>query len=261
LSTLPHFLWVNLTSQEHTALKEAVVGAFDVYLIKSPIPIHAAIKAHAPQFLCFEFDDPSPSYLNALADTRREYPGLPVLLITGCSSQSLAIWALRIRVWDILVKPILLDELIQRITVLINLTCQRPSSSVRKIWFPQQSIKTPLFLKGIGTPKRTYPAIELVETSFQQKIFLDHVATLCRLSPSHFCHVFKQEQGMSFGQYLLRYRLQQACVRLIDPSALTKEVAYAVGFNDLSYFTWAFKRQIGVCPTQYHKQQCDSPDV
>jgi two-component system response regulator YesN len=196
--------------------------------------------------------------LNTLADNRREYPGLPVVLITGCSSQAVAIWALRTRVWDFLVKPVLIDELIQRITVLIDLTCPCRPGAVRKIWFPHQSIETPLFLKGTRTLNRTHPAIELVKTSFQQKILLDHVATLCRLSPSHFCHVFKQDQGVSFGQYLLRYRLQQTCERFANPSALTKEVAYSVGFNELSYFTWAFKRQLGVCPTQYHRQQCNS---
>ena len=248
---LPHFLWVNLTSQAHTALEEAIGSAFDVYRIKPPMLIPVAIKAHAPQFLCFEFDDPSPSYLGILADTRRAYPGLPVLLITGCSSEAIAIWALRIRVWDFLVKPVLIDELIQRITILINLTRQRCPGSVREIWFPQQSIETRLFLKVTGTQNRTHPAIELVKISFQQKILLHDVATLCRLSPSHFCHVFRKEQGVSFGQYLLHYRLEQACERLAEPGALTKEVAYAVGFNDLSYFTRAFKRQLGVCPRNY----------
>lgn len=57
--------------------------------------------------------------------------------------------------------------------------------------------------------------------------------------------------GVIFGQHLLRYRLERACEGLARPGALAKEVAYAVGFNDLSYFSWAFKRQLGVCPRDY----------
>jgi AraC-like DNA-binding protein len=36
-----------------------------------------------------------------------------------------------------------------------------------------------------------------------------------------------------------------------QPDALVKAVAYTVGFNDLSYFTRAFKRQLGVGPREY----------
>ncbi len=39
--------------------------------------------------------------------------------------------------------------------------------------------------------------------------------------------------------------------RCAQPCGLAKEVAYPVGFNDLSYFTRAFKRQLGVCPSDY----------
>jgi AraC-like DNA-binding protein len=104
---------------------------------------------------------------------------------------------------------------------------------------------------GPGRQGQTHPAIAHVVTHFDRKIALHHVAALCRLSPSQFCRVFKQEQGLSFGQHLMRYRLDRACEGLTNPGALAKEVAYAVGFNDLSYFTRAFKRQTGVCPSRY----------
>ena len=42
-----------------------------------------------------------------------------------------------------------------------------------------------------------------------------------------------------------------AVLHRAQPRALTKKVAYPVGFNDLSYFTRAFKRQLGVCPSDY----------
>jgi AraC-like DNA-binding protein len=104
---------------------------------------------------------------------------------------------------------------------------------------------------GTGRYGRTQPAIAYVAAQFGNKIALEHVASLCSLSTSQFCRVFKHEQGVSFGQYLLHYRLDRACERLGSADVLAKEVAYSVGFNDLSYFTWAFKRQVGVCPSHY----------
>ena len=249
----PRCLWVNLTSQAHTSLGEAAGAAFDVRRVRQAMQISGAIQAHAPQFLCFEFDEPSPPGLAALANTRREHPGLPVLLITGCSSEAVAIWALRIRVWDLLVKPVSISELSQRIAALIESTRQRGFEALHHSRFASQ-VTNALPAPDDGQqsrPLRTQCAIELVQTNFAQRIGLDHVAALCQLSPSRFCRVFLQEHGMSFGQYLLHYRIQRACEGLAYPGALAKEVAYSVGFNDLSYFSRAFKRRLGICPTQY----------
>lgn len=247
------FLWVNLTREVRTALGESVGGAFAVSRIQKPTQIPLAIERHAPQFLCFEFDEPDASGMTALAHTRRTYPGLPVVMITGCHSEAVALWALRIRVWDLLIKPLSNEELSQCIGTLINLTRLSGTGAAhrREILFPSQGTEALFALHGPGRPGRTSPAIVHVATHFEHKITLHHAAALCRLSPSQFCRVFRQEQGVSFGQYLLRYRLERACEGLADPRVLAKEVAYAVGFNDLSYFSRAFRRQVGVCPSEY----------
>lgn len=97
----------------------------------------------------------------------------------------------------------------------------------------------------------TAPAVTHVAAHFAGRIALDQAAALCRLSPTQFCRLFKVEQSESFVQFLLRFRLERASERLAHPDVLVKEVAYAVGFNDLSYFARAFKRHFGVCPRQF----------
>ena len=245
------FLWVNLTRQARTALGESAGGAFDVHRVREPRQIPAAILVHAPPFLCFEFDEPDLPGIAVLARTRRAHPSLPVLMITGGHSEAVALWALRIRVWDLLVKPVSNGQLSQRISGLIELTRRGGPRPAREPLFPPQPAQALSALHGPVRPGRTHPAIAHVATHFDRKIALDDVAALCRLSPTQFCRVFRQEQGVSFGQHLLRYRLERACEGLAHSGALAKEVAYAVGFNDLSYFTWAFKRQLGVCPSEY----------
>lgn len=245
------FLWVNLTREARSALVDALDGGFDMRRVREPTQIPGAIQLHAPAFLCFEFDEPDAPGIAALAHTRREHPGLPVLMITGGHSEAVAIWALRIRVWDLLVKPVSNGELSRRIATLVELTRRRGPRPARETLFPQQGAEALSALHGINRPGRTYPAIAHVAAHFDRKIALDHVAALCRLCPSQFCRVFRQEHGVSFGQYLLRYRIDRACERLAHPGVLAKEVAYSVGFNDLSYFTRTFKRQAGVCPSEY----------
>ena len=244
-------VWVNLTREARTALGDSAGGAFDVHCVREPGQIPAAIKRHAPQFLCFEFDEPEPPGINALAETRHTHPGLPVLMITDCHSEPLALWALRIRVWDLLVKPVLTSDLSRCIRTLIELTRQRRSGPAREIRFPQQATQALPAREGPVIEGRTHPAVSHVATHFNCPIALEQAAALCRLSPTQFCRVFREEHGVTFGQHLVRYRLEQARELLAHPGALVKEVAYSVGFNDLSYFTRAFKRQLGVCPSDY----------
>lgn len=245
------FLWVNLTREARTVLEESAGGAFDVRRVREPTQIPVAIQVHAPQFLCFEFDEPDAPGIAVLAHTRREHPSLPVLMITGGHSEALALWALRIRVWDLLVKPVSSGELSQRLIALIELTMHAGPGSARDIGFPSQGIETTNVPTGFDKHRKTHPAIAHVATHFDRKITLDDVAALCLLSPTQFCRVFRQEQGVSFCQHLLHYRLERACEGLAHSGALAKEVAYAVGFNDLSYFAWAFKRQLGLTPSEY----------
>jgi two-component system, response regulator YesN len=237
------FLWVDLMRKTGVATSRSLGGTFDMPCVREPMQIQVAIQRHCPKFLCFEFDEPNPLGMSALAKTRRENPDKPVLMITSGHSEAVAIWALRMRVWDLLVKPLSNGQLSQCISALIELTRQSGSRPARPILFPPQNTE--------AMPRRTHLAIAHVAMHFDSKIALDDAAALCQLSPSQFCRIFRQEQGVSFGQYLLHYRLERACEGLTQPGALAKEVAYSVGFNDLSYFSWAFKRQIGVCPSDY----------
>lgn len=69
------------------------------------------------------------------------------------------------------------------------------------------------------------------------------------MSPSHFCRVFKLENGMTCVDFMLQKRIGQARTLLATTSV--KETAFAVGFNDPSYFSRVFRRQVGFCPSEY----------
>lgn len=133
----------------------------------------------------------------------------------------------------------------QRISTLIELTRADGAGRAREAGMAPPVLHRP------ARPGRTTPAVAHVAAHFAGRIALDQAAALCRLSPTQFCRLFKMEQSLSFAQFLLRFRLERACERLLHSDVLVKEVAYAVGFNDLSYFARAFKRQFGVCPREF----------
>ena len=94
------------------------------------------------------------------------------------------------------------------------------------------------------------PALNLVEKNYRTKIKSSELAELCGMSPFQFGRAFQETFGVSFRGYVVRYRLMQSARLLENPGASVTEVAYAVGFNDSSYFTRTFKRYFGVLPSE-----------
>ncbi|MNH21738.1 Transcriptional activator NphR [compost metagenome] len=63
-----------------------------------------------------------------------------------------------------------------------------------------------------------------------------------------------QQEGTSFGRYVLLSRLQRCAHDLRQPELRTRqvsEIAYRWGFNDMTHFSRVFKAQFGVPPRLY----------
>ena len=101
-----------------------------------------------------------------------------------------------------------------------------------------------------------------------EQLFLRSDLTLPRLakevncSVNHLSQVINSGFGMSFFDYLNRYRVQYAMAMLSktdQQSNVILNIAFAVGFNSNSAFYAAFKKCVGQTPAQYRKSQLDRP--
>ncbi|HZG75580.1 MAG TPA: response regulator [Paenibacillus sp.] len=94
-----------------------------------------------------------------------------------------------------------------------------------------------------------------IERSFADAdLSLTDVAERVGLSPSRVSTLFKEEMGESFIQYVTRIRMEKAKQLLADPSIKTYEISEQVGYPNYSHFNKAFRRQIGVSPTEFKKR-------
>jgi AraC-like DNA-binding protein len=57
--------------------------------------------------------------------------------------------------------------------------------------------------------------------------------------------------GQTPNEFVRGYRLRQAADRLDAKAGTVAEIAYAAGFNSLSYFSKCFREQYGVSPSEY----------
>jgi AraC-like DNA-binding protein len=92
-----------------------------------------------------------------------------------------------------------------------------------------------------------------LDANSHRDIELDDAAREAGISPFHFLRMFSATLGVTPHQYLLRSRLRHAARRLVDDDASVTEIAYDVGFADLSNFTRTFHRAAGVSPLKFRQ--------
>ncbi len=92
-----------------------------------------------------------------------------------------------------------------------------------------------------------------IEANSHREIDLDAAAAQAELSPFHFLRLFSGVLGVTPHQYLVRSRLRHAARLLADDEKPVTDVAYDVGFGDLSNFVRTFHRAAGVSPRKFRE--------
>ncbi|MEC0232125.1 helix-turn-helix domain-containing protein [Paenibacillus alba] len=89
---------------------------------------------------------------------------------------------------------------------------------------------------------------------YMEEIKIDNLAKLVCLSPSRLSHLFKHQIGESIVEILVKIRLKKSESMLKFTSRPVTEIALAVGFNSLDYYTRKFNEFFDMTPSAYRKQ-------
>ena len=92
---------------------------------------------------------------------------------------------------------------------------------------------------------------QVIEGHTEDKLSLEELAFLCHMSLSTFKRKFKIHYGMPPSRWFQKKRLQQAKYLLGIEKHTPSEIYYEVGFENLSSFSQAFKKEYGLTPKQY----------
>ncbi len=80
------------------------------------------------------------------------------------------------------------------------------------------------------------------------------------VSRAHLNRKLAALSGMKTNQFIRTLRLQRAAELLRRRAGSVSEIAFAVGFNHLSYFAACFKEQYGCSPSDYSEKE-PSPQI
>ena len=243
-------LWVDLRCERvKVSVNAEIKDEYDILCTSNPEFLNENIKTFRPNILCFDYDYPTRIGLQRLRETSNQHPDLPVLMMVNEKSIELAVWALRSRVWNYFIKPVPISLLKANIEYLLSISPGKTSViqhcwlgepvSVDNIW-PQDKRKQ--------RPSMQAAADYVIENS-NSKLTLDHVASLCCMSKSHFSRKFKLEFGVTFQEFVVKQRIGNAVKLLKDSDLSVTEVALEVGFKDGAHFSRTFQKYMGVGPS------------
>jgi len=106
-------------------------------------------------------------------------------------------------------------------------------------------------LVGPRDRRRAVTAALWIEANACEPMNLSTAAKEAGLSPFHFLRLFSKVLGVTPHQYLVRSRLRRAARLLAADGASITQIAYDVGFGDLSNFVRSFHRAAGVSPRRF----------
>lgn len=92
-----------------------------------------------------------------------------------------------------------------------------------------------------------------IQEHLDERIPIATLAQLVRLSPYHFCRVFKQSLGMPPHRYQIKRRVEHAKLLLANRAGSMTEIGRAVGFSSRNAFATAFRKATGLAPVDYRR--------
>ncbi|MES2036678.1 MAG: helix-turn-helix domain-containing protein [Pseudomonadota bacterium] len=79
------------------------------------------------------------------------------------------------------------------------------------------------------------------------------LADSCAMSESHFSREFRKAVGLPPHQYVMKLRLERASLALLEGDARIIDIAFSLGFNNVSHFSRAFAMRFGLPPANFRR--------
>lgn len=96
-------------------------------------------------------------------------------------------------------------------------------------------------------------AKEYIALNFHKSLKVMDIAKKLYVDRKYLRNLFMRYEGVSTKEYLMNYRMERAKELLWSEGNSVKATAKSVGYDDQLAFCRAFKRHVGISPTEYRR--------
>lgn len=208
--------------------------------------------ATASDVICLDFEHPDLDGLKFVADTKARFASVPIVMLTSQQSHQIMLWALRTRVFDVIIKPVAADDVARCVQRLLPIVAARRTQSVRRNATGVESIPTEArYRLREGARDKLRQVCDFIAKHYAEAIGELAMAKMCGMSPFRFSRAFHVAYGVTFRDYLSEQRMSHAKRLLSNPRISVSDVAAMTGFDDPSYFARLFRKRTGTSPTAF----------
>lgn len=173
---------------------------------------------------------------------------IPVIMLTAKAGMENKIQGLETGADDYLTKPFDANELLARVK---NLIAQR--KKLRELFSNKEiSVDPKKVTVNSIDQKFLEDVLHLLQRSYSDPNFgVPQMQSALAMSKTQLHRKIKALTSEAPGELLRNFRLKQAAQLLSQKADSVTQIAYKVGFNNLSYFAKCFKELYGVSPSAY----------
>jgi len=202
-----------------------------------------------PDIVLTDIVMPGLTGLQLLKKTTEAGLKIDFIILTGYAEFSYAKEACKLGAFDYLLKPLERVELLdvfERFKQKYNIINNFDNEVVDALPLPYESNHATLNM-----------IIDYIKDNYSASLRLYEIAEHFHFNFSYISQLFTKEIGITFSEYVTRYRMDMAERLLSQASMPVKDVCQKVGISDYFYFNKLYKKYKGTTPTSARKHGYD----
>jgi len=108
--------------------------------------------------------------------------------------------------------------------------------------------------RGVPASERIETVLQFIERNLCKGVTLEDAADFAHVSSCYLSRLFRKEMNMTFISYIKEQRIERAKQLLQNSDQPITNVSLDLSYADANYFCKAFKKEVGISPSEYRQR-------